>query len=167
MPCFIKLDMHHTWLCIMPWLCDGCLPWLFASFRCCFFGLVPVTSRLWGPVRLCSFIFFMDSFFFLAGFQARWPYPRNHFYLCLLVARFFARPMLRYLPLAYHASHIVNQASNPPCPSKPLFGYVTALLSPSYNVASCRWSWRFLHGRQDFGWDITISLILLMHLNTW
>ena len=30
------------------------------------------------------------------------------------------------------------QASNPPCPSKPLFGYVTALLSPSYSVASCR-----------------------------
>ena len=30
--------------------------------------------------------------------QARWPYPRNHFYLCLLVARSFA--MLRYVPLA-------------------------------------------------------------------
>ena len=30
------------------------------------------------------------------------------------------------------------QASNPRCPSKPLFGYVTALLSPSYSVASCR-----------------------------
>ena len=25
MPCLIKPDMHHTWLCIMPWLCDGCL----------------------------------------------------------------------------------------------------------------------------------------------
>ena len=41
------------------------------------------------------------------------------------------------------------------------------LLSPSYSVASCRWSWRFLHGGQDFGGDITISLILLMHLYTW
>ena len=30
------------------------------------------------------------------------------------------------------------QTSNRPCPSKPLFGYVTALLSPSYSVASCR-----------------------------
>ncbi|XBI37025.1 hypothetical protein VPH35_122445 [Triticum aestivum] len=30
------------------------------------------------------------------------------------------------------------QASNPPCPSKPLFGYVTALLTPSYSVVSCR-----------------------------
>ena len=33
---------------------------------------------------------------------------------------------------------LLNQASNPPCPSKPLFGYVTALLSPSYSVVSCR-----------------------------
>ena len=47
-----------------------------------------------------SVFFFMDSFFFLAGFQARWPYPWNHFYLCLLDARSFAMPMLRYLPLA-------------------------------------------------------------------
>ena len=30
------------------------------------------------------------------------------------------------------------ETSNPPCPSKPLFGYVTALLSPSYSVVSCR-----------------------------
>ena len=30
------------------------------------------------------------------------------------------------------------QTSNPPCPSKPLFGYVTSLLGPSYSVASCR-----------------------------
>src|SRR4051812_11216659 len=30
------------------------------------------------------------------------------------------------------------QTSNHPCPSKPLIGYVTALLSPSYSVVSCR-----------------------------
>ena len=30
------------------------------------------------------------------------------------------------------------QTSNLPCPSKPLFGYVTALLSPSYSIVSCR-----------------------------
>ena len=69
---------------------------LFASFRCCF--LVPVMLRLWGFVRLRPFVFFMDSFFFLAESQARWPYPRNHFYLCLLVVRSIAMP--RYLPLA-------------------------------------------------------------------
>ena len=30
------------------------------------------------------------------------------------------------------------QTFNPPCPSKPLFGYVTALLGPSYSIVSCR-----------------------------
>ena len=126
---FISYFQWHTWISkLRPGSCIPCqimhmhriphpayhtmfMCWLFtmlcASFRCCFFGLVPITSRWWGPVRLRPFVFFMDSFFFLAGFQARWPYPRNHFYLCLLVARSFAMPMLRYLPLAYHASHIV------------------------------------------------------------
>ena len=33
---------------------------------------------------------------------------------------------------------LLSQASNPPCPSKSLFGYVTTLLSPSYSVVSCR-----------------------------
>ena len=51
-------------------------------------------------LRLRPFVFFMDSFFFLAGSQARWPYPRNHFYLGLLDARSIAMPMLQYLPLA-------------------------------------------------------------------
>src|SRR4051812_47735321 len=36
--------------------------------------------------------------------------------------------------LLYHASYIALSAPNHPCPSKPLFGYVTALLSPSYSV---------------------------------
>ena len=25
MPCLIKPDRHHAWLCIVPWLCVGCL----------------------------------------------------------------------------------------------------------------------------------------------
>ena len=56
---------------IMWWL----FTMLFASFRFASlvsFGFVP---ELWGFVRLCPFVFFMDSFFFLAGSQARWPLP--------------------------------------------------------------------------------------------
>ena len=46
--------------------------------------------------------------------------------------------MLRYLSLAYQASQIAMSASNLfTLPSKPLLGYVTALLSPSYSVVSC------------------------------
>ena len=55
---------------------------------------------------------------------------------------------------------LLSQASNPPCPSKPLFGYVTALLSPSYSVASCRWRLEFVPcWNMDICWVITISLI--------
>ena len=86
------LIVHHAMF--MWWL----FTMLFASFRVASrvsFGFVP---ELWGFVRLHLFVFFMDAFFFLAGSQARWPYPRNHFYLCLLVVRSIAMP--RYLPLA-------------------------------------------------------------------
>ena len=77
-----------------------------------FFGLVPVTSRLWGPVRLRPFFFFMDSFFFLAGFQARWSYPRNHYYLC------FARCSL--FCYAYATMPTTCLSCLPNCHDKPL-----------------------------------------------
>ena len=57
MPCLIKPDMHHTWLCIMSCLLWWLFTMLFASFRCCFFGLVPVTCVSEDPfdyVRLSS-----------------------------------------------------------------------------------------------------------------
>ena len=55
----------------------------------------------------------------------------------MLVVRSIA--MSRYLPLVYQASQIALKTSNLfTLPSKPLFGYVTALLSPSYSVVSCR-----------------------------
>ena len=115
---------------------------LFASFRLCFSLIVPVTLRLWGSVRLHPFVFFMDSFFLLAAFQARWPYPRNHFYLCLLVA--CSIPMLRFLPLALSCLPYCHVKPLTHLPSKPLFGYVTAFLSPSYSIVSCRWSLEFV-----------------------
>ena len=144
MPCFIKPDMHQTWLCIMPCLCGGCLLCCLLSFRCCFFGLVPITSRLWGTVRLSPLGFFMDSFFFLAGSQARWPYPRNHFYLCLLVVRSIAMPRYLFtcsssLPNCHEPLTFVTFLANRCLAMLPL------LLSPSYSVASCRRRWRLLH----------------------
>ncbi len=100
------------------------------------------------------------SLFCYANAQARWSYPRNHYYLCyarllalllcqcydeitsifaMLVCSLFAMPMLRCLPFACQPPKLPCKTSNPPCPSKPLIGYVIALLSPSYSVASCRW----------------------------
>ena len=57
--------------------------------------------------------------------------------IAMLVASFYR---FASLPITCSSSHpiLLSQASNPPCPSKPLFGYVTALLSPSYSVVSCR-----------------------------
>ena len=157
----LYLIVHHAML--MWWL----FTMLFVSFRCCFFGLVPIPSRLWGFVRLRPFVFFMDSFFFLAGSQARWPYPRNHFYLCLLVVRSFAMP--RYLPLAISCL--------PYCHVKPLTHLILAnrclamlplLLSPSYSVASCRWRWSLFH---DGRWILLgyhyYILFNLVHQYTW
>ena len=99
MPCLFKPDMHHTWLCIMPWLC------LLVYHVVCFFPVVVLlnSSSYVAVVRIrstTSICLLYGLVFFLAWFQARWPYPRNHFYLCLLVALSFAMPMLRYLPLA-------------------------------------------------------------------
>ena len=47
-------------------------------------------------------------------------------------------------------------------PSKPLFGYVAALLRPFDSVVSCRWSWRLLHDGQDY---VGISQYLLFNYN--
>ena len=86
--------------------------WLFtmlcASFRCCFFGLVQITSRLWEPfdyVRLSSSWTRSSS---LRDFrQDDHTLEITSIFACLDV-RSFAMPMLRYLPLAYHASYIVK-----------------------------------------------------------
>ena len=58
--------------------------------------------------------------------------------LLYLLASTRSIAMLALPAIVYHASLLPCQTSNPPCPSKPLIGYVTALLSPSYSVASCR-----------------------------
>ena len=94
---------------IMPCFASCCLciaPWLIAVPFACVLSLGRAGRRVhdrgtcWERLRGSSFSSSRRSL------QARWPYPQNHFYLCLLVARSFAMPMLRYLPLAYHASHI-------------------------------------------------------------
>ena len=86
--------------------------WLFtmlcASFRCCFFGLVPVTS-------CCedSFVYTNLSSSWTRSSSLRDFRQDDHTLeitsiFALIDARSFAMPMLRYLPLDYHATHIVE-----------------------------------------------------------
>ena len=85
--------------------------------------------------------------------------------IAILVASFY-----RYAALPIFCSSSLPYCHEPltfdTLPSKPLLGYVTALLSPliallvAGEVEDCSLVDRI------FGWDITISLILLMHLYT-
>ena len=168
MPC------HLNWTCIILGCasCHVCACWftmLFVSFRVASlvsFGFVP---ELWEFVRLRPFVFFLDSFFFLAGSQARWSYPRNHYYLC------YASLLALFLCQCYDAYHLIImppklpcQTSNPPCPSKPLIGYVTALLSPLIVLLVAGEDWRsFLVGTLFIVGILLYYLVILMHLYTW
>ena len=99
LPCHASLNRTCIILVCASWLVYACVfTMLFVSFRVASLVSFGFITELWGFFRLRLFVFFMDLIFFLAEFQARWPYPRNHFYLCLLVARSFAMP--RYLQLA-------------------------------------------------------------------
>ena len=118
--------LHH----LLPWVasssfvmhhacCESCHVYVWCVYHVvCFFSIVPVLLRSWGfvhlrLVRLHPFVFFMDSFFFLAGFQARWPLPWISL-LSLLAScslyRYVALPTTCYImpPL------LPCQASNPP-----------------------------------------------------
>ena len=77
-------------------------------------------------------------------------------FAALPITSFSSHPILPWTSNLWHLSY-ANRC----------LAMLPLLLSPSYSVASCRWSWRLLHGGQDFGWNITISLILLMHLYIW
>ena len=80
----------------------------FASFRCCFFGLVPITSCCEDPfdyVRLSSSWTRSSS---LRDFRQDDHTLEITTIFAMIDARSFAMPMLPYLPLACHASHIVE-----------------------------------------------------------
>ena len=87
----------------------------------------------------------------------------------MLVCSLFCLPLLRCLPFACQPPNCHVDPLTHHCPSKPLIGYVTALLSPSYSVASFRWRLEAVPC-----WNIYLLvgislyyLAILMHLYTW
>ena len=141
---------------------------LFAPFRWLLLRVGSDNIVLWGFVRLRSFVFFMDSFFFLAGFQARWPLPLIS--LLSLLASCFV------LSLCCATYHLFTMPPKLPC--QPLtfspflanrcLAMLPLLLSPSYSVVSCRWSWSLFHVGTWLllGYHYNL-LFTLMHLYTW
>ena len=167
MPCLFKSAMHHTCLCIMPCVCGDCL-------LCCLFLSGLLLSLASVSLRSCE-----DSFDYvrlssswthsssLGDFRQVDRYPGSHYYHCYASCFVLSLCCATY-SLALQASQIaMNLWPLSPFLANHCLAKLPLLLSPSYSVASCRWSWRFLHGGQVYVWDITISLILLMHLYTW
>ena len=160
LPCVAScsLVMHHTWLSIMPCSCVVCLP-------CCV--LLLDSSRFVAIVRIrpstlgsSSWLHLLHGLVLLpSGISGKMTVTLDLItIIAMLVAsfyRFAALPIHLLLkpPILPWTSNLVT------LPSKPLFCYDTALLSTSYSVASCRWSWSLFHVGTWTCWDITISLI--------
>ena len=85
----------------------GVFTMLCASFRCCFFGLVPTTLRLWGFVRLRSFISFWTRSSSLRDFRQDDRYPGSHYY------HFYASCFV--LSLCYATYHLLFKPPKLPC----------------------------------------------------
>ena len=142
MPCLIKPDMHHTCLCIMPCLC------LCIYHVVCFFPVLLLSSgnvaivriRSTTPVRLLHGLVLLPC-----GISGKMTIPSKSLLSLLARCSLFCYAYAAIPTTCYIMPPMLPcQTSNHPCPSKPLFGYVTALLSPSYSVVSCRWRLKFV-----------------------
>ena len=155
MPCLLKPNMHHTWLCIMPCLCS----WIYHVV--CFFPVLLLSSGNVVIVRIrstTSACLLHGLILLPSGISGKMTATLDlTTIIAMLVASFY-----RYAVLPIFCSSSLPNCHEPltfdTLPSKPLLGYVTALLSPSYSVVSCRWSWRLLHDGQDY---VGISQYLL------
>ena len=154
-----SLVIHHAWLCIMPCSCVVCLPCCVLLLdSSCFVAIVRIRSSMLGS---SSWLHLLHGLVLLpCGISGKMTATLDlTTIIAMLVASFYH----------YAALPIFCSSSLPNChepltfdthPSKPLLAYVTALLSPSYSVVSCRWSWRLPHDGQDY---VGISQYLLFN----
>ena len=129
--------MHHAWLCIMSCLCVVCLPCCVLLLdSSCLVAVVRIRSSTLGSassVHLLHVVILLPC-----GISGKMTAILDlTTIIAMLVASFYR----------YAALPIICSSSLPIChepltfdtlPSKLLFGYVTALLSPSYSIVSCR-----------------------------
>ena len=132
-----SLVMHHPWLSIMPCSCVVCLP-------CCV--LLLDSSRFLAIARIRSSTLGSSSWLHLlhglvllpSGISGKITATLDlTTIIAMLVASFY-----RFAALPIFCSSSLPNCHEPltfdTLPSKPLLGYVTSLLSPSYSVVSCR-----------------------------
>ena len=160
MPCLIKPDMHHTCLCIMPCLCDGCLPCCLllsgVLLRVGFVNVAFVRIRSTTSVCLLHGLVLLPC-----GISGKMTIPSKSLLSLLASCSLFC--------YAYAAIPTTCLSCLPYCWAKPLTHLVLAnrclAMLPLCSapliallVAGEDWS-LFLVGTWIFCWDITISLI--------
>ena len=129
MPCLIKPDMHHTCLCIMPCLCDGCLPCcLLLSDSSRFVAIVRIRSSTLGSASSVHLIH--GLVLLTCGISGKMTATVDlTTIIAMLVASFY-----RYAALPIFCSSSLPNCHEPltfdTLPSKPLLGYVTAFAQP-------------------------------------
>ena len=97
MPCLIKPDIHHTWLCIVPCLCDGCLLCcVLLLIVSCFVAIVRIRSSTLGS---SSWLHLLHGLVLLpSGIWGKMTIPLKSLLSLLASCSLYAMP--RYLPLA-------------------------------------------------------------------
>ena len=157
MPCLIKPDMHHTWLCIMP-----CYV-MVVYYVVCFFPVlllrVGSDNVAFVRIRWTTSVCLLRGLVLLpSGISGKMTIPSKSLLSLLASCSLYcyaALPTTCYImpPI------LPCQAPNPPFPANRCLAMLPLLLSPSYSVASCRWRWSLFHVGTWICWDITISLI--------
>ena len=162
-----SLVLHHACSCIMHCSCVVCLLCCVLLFdSSCFVAIVRIRSSTLDSAS--SVHLFHGLVLLPCGISGKMTATLD---LTTIIATLVVRSttMSCYLPLVISCLPYCHVKSLTLLPSKPLIGYVTALLSPSYSVVSCRWRLEpFLVG--TFFLLVGISLycyVILMHLYTW
>ena len=155
-----SLVMHHNWLGIMPvhvWCVYLCCVLLLVSS--CFVAVVRIRSS--SPGSASSARLLHGLVLLPCGISGKMTATLDlTTIIAMLVASFY-----RYaaLPITYLSSHpILPWASNlwHLSYANRCLAMLPLLLSPSYSIASCRWSLRLLHSGQDY---VGISQYLLFN----
>ena len=160
-----SLVLHHAWLCIMLCSCVVCL-------LCCV--LLLDSSRFVAIVRMRSYTCGSSSWLHLLHGLVLLPSGISGkmtatLYLTTIIAMLVAS-FYRYAALPITCLSSLLYCHEPLTfdnfPMQTIVWLCYRFAQPSYSVASCRWSWRLLHGGQDYVGISQYLLYYLMHLYT-